>query len=215
MQHSRLLLVVVGVGALLAALAVSVPDVSGVVAAVGSDYFLVAGVAVVGLLLAAGRFHSGRTSAIEQATMPEPERPVSVRPLGARFDRALSDRRLGLPVVGDSPRERLHAELRATALRTVCRVGHCDLGSAADHLARGDWTDDADAAAFLAAEEPPESSLATAVADLFRSVDLVGGDPWFRAQATNAAEAIVAAATEAEMAVRNGRNGSLPGGNER
>lgn len=144
--------------------------------------------------------------------MPEPERPVSVRPLGSRFDQTLEDRRLGLPVVGDAARERLHADLRATALRTVCRVGHCGRETAADHLARGDWTDDADAAAFLAADDPPEPSLATAVADVFRSVELIGGDPWFRVQATKAAEAVVAAAETAE---KTRGNGSLLGGNGR
>lgn len=200
MELSRLVLVVAGVGALVVALAISVPDgpLTQLVTAVGSDYLLVAAIAAIGLVVAAGRFHRGRTSTIEQATMPEPERPVSVQPLGADFDRALADKRLFLPVVGDERRKRLHAELRETAARTVCRVGHCGPETAIEHLARCDWTDDAEAAAFLRGETPPDPPLSVEVTGILR------GEPWFRTQAANAADAIVAVAAEAKTAGGSG-----------
>ncbi|SEP30629.1 hypothetical protein SAMN04487948_14015 [Halogranum amylolyticum] len=190
MQRRTLTRITVGTIGLLAlgvALTSTVPTgaLDGVVAAAGNDYLVVAGVAAVGLVAAFGRFYAGRASNIEQATMPDPERPVTVRPLGDEFDETLSNPRLHVPLVGRTVRRQLHTDLRDVAVRTLCRVGHCSRAEALAHLERGDWTTDDDAAAFLREDDPPTPSLTTELASLLR------GDPWFRQQACCTAEALL------------------------
>jgi hypothetical protein len=184
----RLALGTVGLVALGVALTAVLPaDVlDGVVAAAGNDYLVVAGVAALGLLAAFSRFYSGRTSNIQQASMPDPERPVRVRPLGDEFDETLSTLRLHVPVLGRTLRRECHANLREVAIRTLCRMDHCPRPEAVAHLERGDWTTNEAAAAFLREDEPPTPSVSTELESLLR------GEPWFRVQACQTAEALLA-----------------------
>lgn len=185
---TRLGLGIVGLLALGVALTSILPTdaLDGLVSAAGNDYFVVAGVAVIGLLAAFGRFHAGRTSQIRQTTMPDPEHPVSVRPLGDEFDEMLSNVRVHVPVLGAARRQRCHAALRDVAVRTLCRVDHCPRPEALAHLERGDWTTDDVAATFLRGDGPPTPSVLTELGALLR------GQPWFRVQTTRTAEALLA-----------------------
>jgi hypothetical protein len=185
---TRIAVGTIGLLALGVALTSVVPSdaLDGIVAAAGNDYLVVAGVAAVGLVAALGRFYAGRASNIEQATMPDPERPVTVRPLGDEFDEALSNPRLHVPLVGRSLRRRLYTDLRDVAIRTLCRVDHCSRTEALTHLERGDWTTDDAAAAFLRDDDPPTPAVTTELASLLR------GDPWFRERASRTAEALLA-----------------------
>jgi hypothetical protein len=178
----------VGLVALVVALTAALPasTLDDVVTAAGNDYLVVAGVAGLGLLAALGRFYAGRSSTIQQTTMPDPEHPVTVRPLGDEFDELLSTARLHVPVVGRATRRRLHGDLRDVAVRTLCRVDHCCRAEALAHLERGDWTTDEDAAAFLRADRPPQPPLTRELTAFLR------GDPWFRTQVCGAAEALLA-----------------------
>ncbi|EJN57166.1 DUF7269 family protein [Halogranum rubrum] len=176
-----------GLVALVVALTTVLPAdaLDDAIAAVGNDYLVVAVVAGVGLLAAIGRFYAGRTSTIQQATMPDPERPVTVRPLGDEFDESLATTRIHVPVVGRAARRQLHADLRDVAIRTLCRVDHCSRAEALAHLERGDWTTDDDAATFLRTDRPPQPPLTAELAALLR------GDPWFRMQASRTMEALL------------------------
>lgn len=184
----RLVVGALGLVGLGVALTATLPAdaLDGLVTLVGNDYLVVAGVAAIGLVAAFGRFYGGRTSNIQQASMPEPERPVTVRPAGDEFDEALSTLRLHVPVLGRALRRECHANLREVAVRTLCRMDHCPRAEALDHLERGDWTTDEDAAAFLRRDEPPTPSVTTELGSLLR------GEPWFRAQACCTAEALLA-----------------------
>lgn len=197
----------VGLLALGVALTATVPTdaLDGVVAAAGNDYLVVAGVAAVGLVAALGRFYAGRASNIEQATMPDPERPVTVRPLGDEFDDALSNPRLHVPFVGRAVRRRLYADLRDVALRTLRRVDHCSRAEALAHLERGDWTTDDAAAAFLREDDPPTPSLTVELASLLR------GEPWFRERACRTAEALLTFAETNANGDGNGRRAERVG----
>lgn len=144
-------------GVLLLGLSVAVSDggvladlVGAAVTALGNDYLLLAAIAAGGLVLAGAMIASGRAGNLDQARMPDPERPIAVPAPGGRFDERVGGLRFGLPVVGRSAREAVRERLRATAVDVTMRAQGCGRAEAERRVAEGRWTDDPEAAAFLA-----------------------------------------------------------------
>ena len=157
MNWRRLLVAALGIGVFgLAAVVVLVPGaesllpVDAAVEALGLDYLLVAILGVVAvlvtLLILAMRALGGQ----DQATPPDPESIETVPRFGADVDAVVEDG-LGLRnrLLGDGG-EAVRERFRETAVRTVARVDNCDHASARRRVADGTWTDDPEAAAFLA-----------------------------------------------------------------
>jgi len=117
-------------------------------------------VSVVGglaLLQAVRVVRSRRGEPLDEATMPDPERPVETPSPGAAFETALAGL-LGADRIYYHPK-RIREGLRAAAVDVLVAYGGDDESTARERLATGRWTDDAYAAAFLAGEPPPAPSL--------------------------------------------------------
>lgn len=127
--------------------------VEAAVAALGNDYLFLVAIAAGGLVVAAAMVVSGRAGNLEQARMPDPERPVAVPAPGAEFDDRIGRLRFGLPIVGRSERESVRERLRASAVDVTMRSTGCSSDEAERRVAEGRWTDDPDAAAFLSASD--------------------------------------------------------------
>ncbi|WP_135855423.1 DUF7269 family protein [Halorussus salinus] len=181
MKRYRLVSGAAGVVALGVALALGGGPAGGVVgallAALGNDYFVVAAFAGVGLLVALSAVASGGGGALEQTETPTPERPVTAPVAGDAVDDALDSRTALLPVVGDERREELRERLRTVAIETQVRRGDCSREEAERRLDSGTWTDDGEAAAFLAGENPGVEA---------RLLALARGEPWGRRGARRA-----------------------------
>ncbi|WP_224334769.1 DUF7269 family protein [Haloprofundus halobius] len=150
MNVRRLLLA--GVGLLVLFAGITGGDVlptDGLVELLGNDYLLMAVFAAVGLLVAVPVLVSGRGARLEQAEMPEAERPVSAPSPGEGFDEALSDWRLSIPVLGRRRRAALRDRLRRAAVKTLRTTEGFDRAEAERRVDEGTWTDDETAAAFL------------------------------------------------------------------
>lgn len=128
--------------------------VDAAVTALGNDYLFLVAIAAGGLVVASAMVVSGRAGNLEQARMPDPERPVAVPTPGAGFDDQVGSVRFGLPVVGESRRESVRERLRASAVDVTMRSAGCSREEAERMVADGRWTDDPDAAAFLSESDP-------------------------------------------------------------
>ncbi|WP_435178956.1 DUF7269 family protein [Halorussus sp. AFM4] len=174
-----------GVVALAAALALGGNPAGGAVAALvtalGNDYFVVASFAGAGLLVAASALASRERSGLRQTETPTPERPVTAPPAGDAVDEALASRTALLPVVGRERREELRERLRTAAVETRVRRGECGPEEARRRLDEGSWTDDPEAAAFLAGRDPGTDARLEALLRL---------EPWSRRGARRAVRAI-------------------------
>lgn len=148
----------------------------------GNDYFVVAMFASVGLLVAASVLYSGREATLQQAETPTPERPVTAPAAGDAVDSALASRTALLPVVGADRRERLRRRLRDAAVETSVRFGERSREAAVERIETGDWTDDPEAAAFLAGRSPGFEARVRA---------LLRAEPWARRGARRAVTAVV------------------------
>lgn len=188
MKRYRILLTVLGSATVLTGMILANSNsvgetVSSLVSILGSDYFLVAVIGLGGLVIAAIVAINGRSSNLQQASMPDAESPVSAPPPGAEFDRLVDSRVAFLPVIGDGDREAVKERLRTSAVETLSRVDGCTRSESETKLSRGDWTDDPTAAQFLAVGAAPPSRLT-------RCVRWVSGDPWFQRAAARTAEEI-------------------------
>ncbi|NHN58444.1 MULTISPECIES: hypothetical protein [Halorussus] len=174
-----------GVVALAAALALGGSPAGGAVAALvralGNDYFVVAAFAGAGLLVAASVMASRERSGISQTETPTPERPVTAPAAGDAVDEALASRTALLPVVGEARREQLRERLRTAAVETRVRRGECGPEEARRRLDEGTWTDDPEAAAFLAGRDPGTDARVAAV---------LRAEPWSRRGARRAVRAV-------------------------
>jgi hypothetical protein len=185
-RAARALLAAVGVAALVAALTLdagSVLPVDAALSLLGNDYYLVAAVGGVALALALAAFVSGRASNIDQTDLPAPERPTTAPAAGSEFDSQRRRWRLAVPVYGADGRRRLRARLRTAAVETVQRADACDRSTAEDRVDRGEWTDDAVAAAYLATDRRVPASV--------RLRSLLTGAPPAGYPARRTAEAVV------------------------
>lgn len=138
-----------GVVVLVAALTSVALPTGALVGLAGNDYFLVAAFGVLACLAGLSRLVAGRASTMDQAAMPEPERPPSVPTAGDGFDDRTGSLRFVLPVVGAADREAVRERVRSAAVATIRRTERCDRETARERVERGAWTDDRDAAAFL------------------------------------------------------------------
>ena len=171
MNYRRLLLGVLGVLALVVGITVAgdgplAATVAGVVAALGSDYRLLAVIAAVGVVVAAAMLASGRAGNLQQRSMPAPEGSTAAPMPGDSFDERVRRLRFALPLVGRSYRRRVRECLRTAAVEAVRYADGCSHEAAKRQVASGAWTDESEAAAFLAGES--SGSLAahvTALAD--------------------------------------------------
>lgn len=189
MSTRQFALVLIGVSLLVLAQVTAVDSilpVGALVTLLGNDYLLVAGIAGAALLLAVPVLSSGRGRHLNQASMPEPERPPDVPAAGDAFDDALRNRWLFVPVVGRNARRLVRNRLRTAAVETLMRVENCSRDEAAQRVAAGTWTDDSVVTAFLREDARPSLSEHVAA--------LLSGTTWTRQCAHRTAAAILARA---------------------
>lgn len=159
----------------------STVPVEDLVGLFGNDYLLVAALGGVALLIAAVVVERGKT--VVQSEMPDPEAGVSVPTPGDDLAATLDSWLLAVPLFGSETRASVRSRLREAAVETVSRAEGCTEREASDRIDAGRWTDDPDAAAFLAGGTGP--SLGG-----YRRA-LAGGEPWFTHGARRTARAIV------------------------
>lgn len=133
--------------------------VADLVARLGNDYFLVAGLGVAVLLATGPVLVSGRSGRVTATKMPTPEAPRVLPTPGDALDEAIADPRTMLPFVGRRTRQAARERLRVAAVATLAR--RAGGRERADRLvATGEWTTDPVAGAFLAEGVRPASSTA-------------------------------------------------------
>lgn len=123
------------------------------VARLGNDYLLVAVVAALALVAVLGVLLLRTLTGVAEATPPAVE-GTTPGAAGREVDAALD----ALPPVRVSERHRrVRERVRTAAVETVAEAQRCSRPAARERIESGDWTDDADAAAFLADEtlDPP------------------------------------------------------------
>lgn len=151
MTDRRRLTVAIGVFAMAGGLAVLlVPSLGGALVPSLLAVVLTVGVGVLALWLAASHLFDGTA---ETVTLPNPESRPSYRSAGSAFARLLEDVTLAgrreLDDDTETGRERLHAALHDLAVRVLGRTEGWPPEAATERLSAGDWTDDAEAAAFF------------------------------------------------------------------
>ncbi|MFC5367590.1 DUF7269 family protein [Salinirubrum litoreum] len=156
-----------GTGLVVLAVGLVVGGVEGTVDALattlGGDYFVLVALGGAALLAAAPVVVSARSATLRQAETPAPETTVDRPAAGDGFDEAVSAWRFRLPVVGDAARDSVRERLREAAVGTLVRTRDCDRAQATRLVAEGQWTDDREAATFLAADASRASTVVTAV----------------------------------------------------
>ena len=148
----------------------------------GNDYLLAAVLGGVALLVAS--VVTARGDTVVQSEMPDPEDGVSVPSPGDGLARTLDRRRLAVPLLARRTRRSVRERLRESAVAALVRAENCTERAARERIRSGRWTDDPDAAAFLADSGglPPLGAYRRAFA---------AGDPWFVHGARRTADAIV------------------------
>ncbi|UPV76844.1 hypothetical protein M0R89_20465 (plasmid) [Halorussus limi] len=172
--------------------------VGAMLTALGNDYFVVAAFAGVGLLVAASVLASGGGGALRQTETPTPERPVTAPVAGDAVDDALASRTALAPVVGDERREALRERLRTVAVETWVRRDECSREEAEERLDAGTWTDDREAAAFLAGNGPGVEA---------RALALARAEPWSRRGARRAVAELLERERSEQREDERGANG--------
>lgn len=160
----------------------------------GNDYLVVAVVGAVGLVLAASLLVSGRPGNVDETTTPDPERAVSLPVPGDDFDDAMSSRLALLPLVGGTDRATLRARLRSTVVYWLMRSENCTRTEAERRVEAGEWTDERDAALFLAADAGRRERTGAMLRSWVRL------RPWLQVGARRTAAALVAASEEVGQA---------------
>lgn len=155
--------------------------VSDLVGLLGNDYLLVAALGGLSLLVAVVVAQRGDT--VVQSEMPDPEDGVSVPAPGDELTATLDSWLLVVPLLARETRASVRSRLREAAVETVVRAADCTEREAEERVRSGRWTDDPDAASFLATGGGP--SLGG-----YRRA-LAGGDPWFAHGARRTADAVV------------------------
>lgn len=123
--------------------------IEAVVALLGNDYILVAALAGAAVLVVLTVLVARGVTGINQTTPPDPEEVHSVPRFGEAFDEVIS--RGGLRALLTTERHRqVRTRLREAAIATVMRETNCTRAEARERVERGTWTDDPEAAAFLA-----------------------------------------------------------------
>lgn len=129
--------------------------VEAMIAALGSDYVVVAAVGVAAVCFAVLVLLVVAISGVDEADLPIVESVESAPHPGQAVDRSVE----GEAAVGDERIDRL----TEAAVRTLMRAEHCSRSTAEGRVAEGTWTDDEVAADFLAIGD--DGLLRTAVSD--------------------------------------------------
>lgn len=160
-------LLAAGAGVVVLAVGLVVGGTEGAVDALattlGGDYFVLVALGGVALLAAIPVVVSARSATLQQAETPDPETTVDRPPAGDDFDTAVAAWRFRLPVVGESARDSVRERLREAAVDTLVRTRDCDRTAATRLVAEGRWTDDREAATFLATATHRTPNAVTAV----------------------------------------------------
>lgn len=164
LRVARGVMLLVGVAVFtLGVLAVAFPGVAGVlpvdamVAALGSDYVVVAAVGLMAVAFAVLVLLVVAISGVDEADLPVVESVESAPHPGQAVDRTV-----GGEAGGPVPDTRIR-RLTEAAVKTLMRAEHCSRSEAERRVAEGTWTDDDVAADFLAAGD--DGLLRTAVSD--------------------------------------------------
>lgn len=134
-------------------LAVFVPSVAGVlpveamIAALGSDYVVLAVVGLAAVAIAVLVLLAVAVSGVDEADLPIVESVESAPHPGQAVDRSVDDES-----GGQVPDSRV-MRLTEAAVRTLMRAEHCSRSTAERRVAEGTWTDDEVAADYLAASD--------------------------------------------------------------
>lgn len=163
--------------------------VEAAIEALGSDYLVVAGIAIASLLALVVMLVVRAAGSVDEGTAPDPEFVERVPVFGAEFDDVV-DNGLGLRATyfSDEP-EAVREDLREQATRTLMRVRGMGREDARAAVESGRWSDQRAAAEFLATggEMPRPVRVRAALR----------GETWLQYGARAAAEEIVAVAREA------------------
>lgn len=157
----------------------AVPELRDVIAALDPSVALLALVAVLAvsalLRSLSGRRHAESPPSLVSAVRTEPvlgdrDQPTVGAHLDDRFELAMAYDDAAR-ASRDQARADVEAELRSLATAQYVQQTGCDESEAADVIARGEWTDDRRAAAFLAGEEGPTTPLSLWLFDLLTGRD--------------------------------------------
>lgn len=166
--------------------------IEAIVALLGNDYILVAVLAGVAILVVLTALGARIVTGLDQTTPPDPEEVHSVPSFGAEFDELVSRGGLRALLVTEQQRE-VRSRLRAAAIATVMHESNCTRSEARERVDRGTWTDDPEAAAFLAtsrgSEPAPEQAQAPGFVARLRTA--FGGETPFQRGARRTAAEIV------------------------
>jgi len=132
--------------------------VQTLIATAGNDYFLVGGIAAVGVLLALIFAFQGRAGTVRQTEMPDAEGAQTVPSPGDGFDGLVRDA-TGWRATGE--REDVRERLREAAIDAVAKAENCSRYEAVNRVDSGGWTADAYAAAVVGGEGSPTLPLVT------------------------------------------------------
>lgn len=182
----RLLLVVIGGGAFaIGILTVLEPSAAALtidplVTLLGNDFVLIALFGALAFLVVAAVLVGRGVDGLNQASPPAPEDVYRVPYFGELFDDFVTDAGLG-GWIGTDRHEEVRQRLREAAIATVRRNANCTHAEARARVDAGTWTDDDEAASFLAEGGTP--SLTARLAASLR-----GTSPFQRAARTTAAE---------------------------
>jgi len=172
----------------------------------GNDYLLVAAVAAVGLALALLLVLSGRPGNVDEVTTPDPERAVSLPVPGDDFDAAMGSRIALVPFVGGTDRRGMRDRLRGDVVHWLMRSENCSRTEAELKVATGDWTDDPDAALFLADGGRRRDRASAMLRSWLRL------RPWVQVGAHRTARAVVDASEEVDAGARRAGRPETSGG---
>lgn len=168
----------------------AVPGLSGVVpiepalAVAGSDYVVVAAIAVVALLASLAALLVRGVTGHRQATPPTPEGVQTGPKFGSAIDEVV-DGHTGLRThLLTDEFDALRSRLREAAMRTAVRHDDRSREAARELVERGEWTDDPEAAAALAGSHGPSPPLDG------RLRALLAGETWTQRGLRKAATAV-------------------------
>lgn len=162
MKRSRFALGVIGiavflfgVGTVLAPSTAGALPVDAVIELLGSPYVFVAAFGVVAFVVVVGVMLARAIGGLDESSPPDPEDIYSVPRPGHQFDEFVDGGgSLGRRLFG-SRHEDVRQRVEQTALTTLVRAGGLSRNEAETALARGTWTDDPVAAAFLSERQRP------------------------------------------------------------
>lgn len=124
--------------------------VDDTVARLGNDYLLVALLGIVGVATTVTVLTQQSLRGVEQATPPDPEKPPTGERPGTKFDATVDAWRGVALWLRPGRQRRIRERLYEAAVEALTRTKGCSRKEARQMVERGTWTDDRDAAAFLA-----------------------------------------------------------------